>query len=109
MAGNKVLGDLVVSKSTGKKSLIVAVPVRSDGEVIGGVGATIFLENLSELLAEELGLSPGMTFYAVTSEGEVALHLETGLIMGENPPLPTNVVTKTSPLTGWRVALGFKD
>ena len=30
MAGNNVLGDLVTSKSTGKKSLIAAVPVRRD-------------------------------------------------------------------------------
>ena len=109
MAGNKVLGDLVVSKSTGKKSLVVAVPVRRDGEVVGGLGASIFLTNLSEILAEEVDLSPDMTFYAVTTEGKVALHLETELILVENPPLPTNVVLKTSVLTGWRVALGFKD
>lgn len=38
MAGNKVLGDLVVSKSTGKKSIVAAVPVVRQGKVIGGVG-----------------------------------------------------------------------
>jgi len=109
MAGNMVIGDLVVSKSTGKKSLVMAVPVRRGGEVVGGLGASVFLENFSELLAEEMSLSPDMTFYAITLEGEVVLHLETGWILGENIPILTNVLTKTSPLTGWRVALGFKD
>ncbi len=109
MAGNRVLGDLVVSRSTGKKSLIVAVPVKSEGKVIGGLGASIFLDDLSEILAEELQLSDDMVFYAVTEKDEVALHSDTALILEENPDLPKNIVFTTSPLTQWRFALGFKE
>jgi len=109
MAGNTVLGDLVVSKSTGKKSLIAAVPVMREGEVIGGLGASIFLDDLSEILVEELEMPDDMLFCATTEKGEVALHSNPELILDENPDLPKNAVFKTSSLTGWRFALGFKD
>lgn len=109
MAGNSVLGDLVVSRSTGKKSLIVTVPVKREGKVIGGLGASIFLDDLSEILAEELKLPDGMVFYAVTEKDEVALHSDTALILEENPELSKNVVFAISQLTQWRFALGFKE
>lgn len=109
MAGNNVLGDLVTSKSTGKKSLIAAVPVKREGEVIGGLGTSIFLDGLSTTLAEELDLPDDMVFYATNKEGNVALHSDTELILAENPDLPKHVVSETSPLTGWRFALGFQD
>jgi hypothetical protein len=109
MAGNNVLGDLVISKSTGKKSLIAAVPVKREGEVIGGLGTSIFLDGLSTTLAEELQLPDDMVFYATTTDNKEALHSDTELILAENPDLPKHVVSETSPLTGWRFALGFQD
>ena len=108
MEGNNVLGDLVVSKSTGKKSLIAAVPVVKDGEVIGGIGASIFLDSLSEILVEEMSLPEDMVFYAVNDGGEVALHSDTELILEEDPCLSENVVSVTSQLTGWDFALGYE-
>jgi len=109
MAGNIVLGDLVVSKSTGKKSLITAVPVVREGKVIGGLGTSIFLSDLSNILSEELKLSNDMVFYAVAVENEVALHSNVEAILQDNPDLPKNAVFETSPLTGWHFAMGFKD
>ena len=109
MAGNNVLGDLVVSKATGKKSLIAASPVMREGEVIGGLGASIFMDDLSNTLGEELALPDDMVFYATTEAGEVVLHSDTQLIFETSPNLAKNVVYETSPLTGWRFALGYKD
>ena len=109
MAGNNVLGDLVISKSTGKKSLIAAVPVKQEGEVIGGLGTSIFLDGLSTTLAGELQLPDDMVFYATTADNKVALHSDTEVILAENPNLSKHVVSETSPLTGWCFALGFKD
>ncbi len=117
MGGNEVLGYLVVSKATGQKSLVAAVPVLKDGAVIGGLGTSIFLEDLSNTLSAELALSDDMVFYAVNEAaeyavnetGEIVLHSDTELIFTENPALPKNAVTKTSPLTGWHFVLGFKD
>jgi hypothetical protein len=109
MAGNNVLGDLVVSKATGKKSLVVASPVIREGEVIGGLGASLFLDDLSNTIGEELALPDDMVFYATTEAGEVVLHSDTQLIFQTSPNLAKNVVFETSPLTGWRFALGYKD
>jgi len=109
MAGDEVLGPLVVSKSTGKASLIAAVPVVRGGEVIGALGTSIFLDDLSTRLAAAINLSDDMMFCATDDEGQVALHSDTELILEQDPVLPENVVFKTSLLTGWRFALGFKD
>jgi hypothetical protein len=109
MAGNKVLGDLLFSKATGKKSIMAAVPVKREGEVVAGLGVSIFLDDLSTTLAEELQLPANMVFYATNEEGIVALHSDTELIFTENPDVPKDAVFETSPLTGWSFALGFKD
>ena len=50
MAGESVCGDLVVSKSTGKKSVIIALPVKKNDLLVGGIGASIFVDDLSQLL-----------------------------------------------------------
>ena len=109
MAGNEVLGPLVFSKSTGKASVIAAVPVVREDEVIGALGASIFLDDLSTMLAAALDLPDDMMFCATDDEGKIALHSDTELILEQDPDLPENVVFKTSTLTGWRFALGFKD
>jgi hypothetical protein len=109
MAGNNVLGDLVVSKATGKKSLIAASPVMREGKVIGGIGASIFLDDLSNTLTKELSLPDDMVFYATTEAGNVTLDSDTQLIFEPSPILAKNVVYETSTLTGWRFALGYKD
>ena len=109
MAGDEVLGPLVVSKSTGEASLIAAVPVVRGGEVIGALGTSIFLGDLSTRLAAAIDLSDDMMFCATDDDGKVALHSDTESILEQDPVLPENVVFKTSLLMGWRFALGFKD
>jgi hypothetical protein len=109
MAGNKVLGNLVVSKATGKKSLIAASPVISEGKVVGGLGASIFLDDLSNTLTKELSLPEDMVFYATTAAGNVTLASDTQLTFETSANLAKNVVFQTSQLTGWRFALGYKD
>lgn len=108
MAGRNAIGDIVISKSTGKISVVVAVPVMKEGKVIGGLGAAIFLVDLSNILSRELGLPGNSVFYAITDAGQVALNSDTAMIMAQNPTLSQNVQWQTSRLTGWRFALGYK-
>ena len=108
LAGQTVLGDLVVSKSTGRKSAVVAVPVMQGQQVIGALGASVFLDDLSDTLRGEMGLPNDVVFAAVASDGEIALHSDTAMIMADDPGLPTNVKSKTSSLTGWVFSLGTK-
>jgi hypothetical protein len=132
-AGRTVCGDLVVSKSTGEKSVIIAVPVIREDRVLGGIGASIFVDDLSQLLKERLKLPADSLFYALTTDGMTAFHINptldfvdprqlqnpslsdavktilgqtTGEVTYEFNGSPRHVVFNTSPLTGWRVAYG---
>lgn len=133
MAGEGVCGELVISKSTGKKSVILAVPVRQGERVVGGLGASIFVDDLSRLLNERLKLPPGSLFYALTRDGVTAFHIDptrdfvdprqlqnpalsdavetilsrtAGEVTYEFNGSPRRVVFNTSALTGWRVVFG---
>jgi hypothetical protein len=133
IAGKAVCGDLVVSKSTGKKSVIIAVPVKSGGRVVGGLGASIFVDDLSQLLKERLKLPDWSLFYALTKDGVTAYHIDpkldfedprklqssamddavktmlsqaAGEVTYEFNGAPRRVYFNTSALTGWRVAFG---
>ena len=109
MAGEKVIGSLVVSKSTGNASLIAAVPVTKEGEVVGAVGCSIFLKELSMTLVSEIDLPNDMVFWATNVDGEIALHSDTNMILKQDAEPPESVASETSPLTFWQFALAFKD
>jgi hypothetical protein len=137
MAGATAIGDLVVSRSTGRKVTIVAVPVKRAGKVIGLLGVAIHLDALSERLSRELQLPSNMVVYAIDgTQGTIALHSVTRLIFDdratqENKALraavqemraqeegtvtyevgerKTTAVFKTSSLTGWRFALAVSS
>jgi hypothetical protein len=135
MSGETVIGSLVVSKATGQKSAVMAVPVLNEqGQVIGGVGASLFLEKLNETLAPALSLPEGMVFYVLAPDGTTTLHYNFDMIF-ENPlamdspslraAAEVMLATATgeveyeyngfhkrvrylaSPLTQWRFALGI--
>jgi methyl-accepting chemotaxis protein len=74
LAGNIVHGALVISKSTGKRSAVIAVPVMKDGRMVAAVGASLFLELLSDQLSAMLSLPAGTSFFALSPDGLTALH-----------------------------------
>jgi hypothetical protein len=133
MAGQRVMGDLVVSKSTGKKSIIVAVPVQRNGKVIGGVGASIFVDDLSQALNSILKIPDDLVFYGLSPSGLTAFHRDpkldfvdpreqksetlkkaaeiilaekSGEVTYEYSGTTRRMFFTTSPLTGWRIVLG---
>ncbi len=80
MAGHDVEGALVVSKSTGKRSVIVATPIWADGKVIGALGVSTSVEKLAAQVDRQLGLPKDVVFYALDSQGRTALHRDSGLM-----------------------------
>jgi hypothetical protein len=58
MAGQSVLGTLVISLSTGTRSVIVAEPVVVANQVIGGVGISYAVDQLSLDIGRTLQLPP---------------------------------------------------
>ena len=73
MSGKEVFGDLVISKSTGHRSVIIAVPVSANGKVVGGVGVSLRVRLLSELY-EHMPLPETSYFYALEKDTRIVLH-----------------------------------
>jgi methyl-accepting chemotaxis protein len=80
MAGKEVSGDLVISKSTGKRSTIVAVPVKVGNRVIGALGVSVAMEKVAALIEDELRFPHDVMFYALDGSGQIALHRESRLL-----------------------------
>lgn len=84
LKGDVILGELVVSKSTGKSSGIVAVPIRSaEGKIIGALGASIHLDKLSARIDREMNLDDTMIFYSFDARPTLALVWDPSLIMAD--------------------------
>lgn len=74
MAGKEIMGSLVVSRSTGQRSAVIAVPIWKEGKEIGGIGASLFLDRLSEDIVSVLGLRSDLAFFALAPSGQTTLH-----------------------------------
>lgn len=74
MAGNEVFGDLVVSRSSGHRSVIVAVPVLADDKTVGAVGVSLRVRALSRLVDRALHLQEDRYFYALDRDTRIVLH-----------------------------------
>lgn len=112
MAGKEVSGDLVISKSTGKRSAIIAVPVLAGGRVIGALGVTIALEKVAALVDAKMAFPENVVFYALDSHGETTLHRQTSRLfefaaqMGS--PTLTNAVAEMLAKPGGIVRYQFE-
>lgn len=133
IAGNDVVGDLIIGKTSGKKSVVVATPVKIDGKVIGALGASLSLAEMSRTIDEKMRLPNDTIFYAMDAQGRTALHRVTSRLfafpsdMGSTTLRNTvqemlakqqgslsyefhgqkSVVFSKSRLTGWVFVLGF--
>jgi hypothetical protein len=133
--GRTVIGDLVVSKATGKSVAIVAVPVmRPDKRVVGVLGASVYLDQLSARVEREMELNDTLIFYSFDAQPLVGLDWDPSLIFIDPTQLgrqdldqaframlaqkegvssyvfrgkPRTVLFRQSPVTGWWYALGL--
>ena len=85
LAGQTVIGDLVVSRSTNRNTAIVAVPILGqEHEVVGMLGASVHLDSLAAVLRKEMGgLSDRLLFFAIDAKGLGALNSDPALIFTE--------------------------
>ncbi|MCL5281232.1 MAG: hypothetical protein M1376_15130 [Planctomycetes bacterium] len=74
MAGRKVTASLVVSRSTGQRSAVTAIPIEEGGRVIGGIGVSLFLDRFAEDVSSVLSLRPSLSFFAMAPNGQTTLH-----------------------------------
>ena len=134
MSGKKITGALVISKATGQRSAIIAVPIEMGGKVVGAVGASLFLDKLSDQISAALDLRPDVTFFALASNGLTTLHRQAdrhfldpreqgsdtltkaanemlsgswGKTTYEFDNVTKSAIYGTSPLTEWKFAIAF--
>lgn len=134
VSGKPITGALVISKSTGQRSAIIAKPIMENNKMVGAVGASLFLDRLAIQVDSSLALRPDASFFALAPDGLTTLHrkidrhfldprelesetLKTAVnAMLENPAgeityeydnVTKTALYKTSPLTGWKFAIVF--
>ncbi len=113
MAGETTTGDLVVSKSTGRKSMVITVPIFDESVVIGALGVTLYLDDFSALMEDLLRLPTELGFYAYQSAtGLICLHADPDRLLEPVASagitfLPGGLQVSTS--LGWTFALGTRD
>lgn len=130
--GRNVTGALVVSKSTGQRSAVIAVPVKDGSKVVGAIGASLFLDQLSDQISSILALRSDAAFFALAPNGLTTLHRRTdrhfldprdlgsetlkkaanemlskpsGETTYEFDNVTKTAIYRTSPLTQWRFAI----
>jgi hypothetical protein len=74
VAGQEVLGELVISKSTGQRSIIVAAPVIADGKVVAAVGVSVDVVKLAGVVDSSMTLPENAYFYALDANTKIVLH-----------------------------------
>ncbi|MCK9581720.1 MAG: transporter substrate-binding domain-containing protein [Methanoregula sp.] len=133
LAGDESVGTVVVSHSTGRNTAIVAVPVKENGAVTGILGASLYLDTLTDTLRSDI--PEPFIFSAIDKESKFALHSDKGqisrdiTIIGANSSFGQALQTirvqdsgsisfedggvqyqakfRTSPLTGWRFVVAW--
>jgi ABC-type amino acid transport substrate-binding protein len=78
LGGKESVGIVVVSHATGKNVAVVAVPVKNQGAVTGIVGASVYLDTLTDRIRS--GVPGPFVFYAIDTENQFALHSDKGQI-----------------------------
>jgi len=79
-AGNPVKGFPIHSRSSGKKSALVAAPVMVDGKVTGAIGASVYLDELHSALNRTFALPPDYTWFVIDAEGNTMLDRDSDFI-----------------------------
>jgi len=75
-AGKEVQGYPVHSRSTGRKSLVFAVPILLEDKTAAALGASIFLDELHAAFSRDISFPEGYTWFVVDVEGNTLLDRE---------------------------------
>ncbi len=79
-AGNQVKGYPLYSRSSGKKSVVLAVPITVDKKVIGALGTSVFLDELYTQLDRDFAISKNYTWFVLDNKGDTMLDQNNDII-----------------------------
>jgi len=127
LAGKTSIGTVVVSKSTGRYTAIIAVPVRDKGVVNGILGTSVYCDTLEKALFEEFALPAGYYAFAVDALGMPVIdslqdrifsldestrsavrEMREGQVRYSFEGAGHQAVFRTEEVTGWKVGIGWR-
>lgn len=95
-AGNDVLGYEIYSRSTGKKSAVMAAPIRVGNRTVGALGASLYLDELHARINAELMIPEDYTWFVVNNQGLTMLDQDLDYIfmnaLTQGTPSLTNAI-----------------
>lgn len=110
MTGETTIGDLVISRSTGRKSMILTVPIFNGPTVIGALGVTLYLDDFSYFLEDKLQLPESISFFAYRTEDHIiCVHPNSPLLLEPFTSAGIGLVpggVEVSDFLGWTFILG---
>ena len=74
LAGSQYVGEFLWLSFVNHPALVIAVPVRDDDEIIGGIVGLVSLKSIQEQLRNET--SGDVTAFVVSNDGQVLMHTE---------------------------------
>lgn len=78
MSGETVVSDVLISKTTGKPSVVIAVPIKSGDKVVGMAGGTLDLSQIKNIAGSyTLGETGFISVY--DSKGSILVHKDEAL------------------------------
>ncbi|MCK8817396.1 methyl-accepting chemotaxis protein [Natroniella sulfidigena] len=84
MAGETVISEPVISLLTGNPITVVGAPIKEDGEVIGAIGGSINLNNLTEFISN-IGVDHQDSYsYIIDEEGTFLAHPNSSFVLEES-------------------------
>ncbi len=136
MKGKKVTGALVISKSTNRRSAVIAVPVKLNGQVVGALGVSVFLDYLANQVDAMFNFRTDASFFSLSQNGLTVLNKKTerhlldpreqgsetltkainqilsgtsGEVNYEFDNMQKQAIYRTSPVTGWKFAITINN
>jgi methyl-accepting chemotaxis protein len=74
LAGEDVLGSLIISRSTGHRSIVVATPIIENQQIVGAIGVSIRTRLISRLVDQHSRFPENLYFYALARDQQIAIH-----------------------------------
>ncbi len=71
---NEVFGSMVTGKTSGNKSIIIAVPVISNSEVVSILGSSIYCNEFADHIVKAINLPQNIFFFVLDSDGNIIIN-----------------------------------
>lgn len=94
MAGESVISNPLISKSTGNEIIVIVAPVFKDDEIVGLVGGTVDLINLFQSIEKYNNIYNKSSSYILDKRGMLVSHTEPKLLSEQETVLGAGIVFK---------------